>query len=331
MSRLSHAEINKIRQTPQASVLFFITDRCPVGCAHCSVDSRPDSSRVTDFELFADIVDQLCANPRITMVGISGGEPFVERRALTLAAQRLVDVGKSIVIYTSGIWAGASEPPSWINQVLARTACVYLSTDAFHEEGASARHFVNAAKIVACHDVPIIVQVIDENGMLERAQELLTLAFGNSWMDYAEIVPTFGLPHGRGASLYAWSNDIRGKDLGACGAVTSPVIRYDGRVTACCNETVVMGGGPRNLRRDCKSGAEVSSAVAEFRSDPFCRALATVGIGVLATHHPTYLDLADRQFSSICGACWAMVRRKRDAAYEPLLTALGAVSKEENS
>lgn len=326
MPRLSHAQIDRLRRTPDASALLFITDRCPVGCGHCSVDSRPDSPKVSDLRLLADIVDQLCASARLTTVGISGGEPFVERRALPLATQRLAAASKAVVIYTSGFWAGSADTPRWIDEVLKQTSCIYLSTDAYHEDGTGPGRFVNAARAVARHGIPIVVQVIDENSMLERAESLLEAAFGTSWPDHSEIVPTFGLPHGRGSAHYTWRHHFPGRDLGTCGAVTSPVVRYDGRVVACCNETVLMGGGPAALRRDCASGSEVGQAVAEFRREPLHRAMANVGVGILTTHHPAYADLADKEFTHICAACWQMIRRPRDAEHDRLLTALGTVT-----
>src|SRR5438309_11102932 len=101
--RLLWREIEEIRRTRGRSTLLFITDRCPVGCAHCSVDSRADSPSITDFELFEQIVDAICARPEVRVVGISGGEPFVERRGLTVAAHKVVDAGKDLVLYTSGV------------------------------------------------------------------------------------------------------------------------------------------------------------------------------------------------------------------------------------
>ncbi|MET9622711.1 radical SAM protein [Streptomyces sp. NPDC006464] len=327
MPRLTHADIGKVRQTPEASVLLFITDRCPVGCAHCSVDSRPDSPKVTDLRLLTEIVDQLCIDPALSMVGISGGEPFVERRALSMVTRRLAEVRKSAVIYTSGIWAKSPDPPRWIAEVLERTAAVYLSTDAFHEKGTGAGTFVNAARIIAQHNVPIIVQVVDADGMLQRAEELLTVAFGRAWRRLAETVATRGLPRGRGSTIYAWGPNTPARSMGTCDSVTSPVIRYDGRVTACCNETVIIGGGPKTLRRDCSTGTDVASAVAAFRSDPFCRALSSAGVGTLTTHHPAYSDLADKRFNNICSACWVMSRR-HSTTPDPLLTAMGLIKRE---
>ena len=83
--RLTHAEVERCRRKPGESVLLFITDRCPVGCAHCSVDSRSDSPTISNFDLFAQLLDGICEQTDLQVVGISGGEPFAERRGLTLA------------------------------------------------------------------------------------------------------------------------------------------------------------------------------------------------------------------------------------------------------
>jgi hypothetical protein len=305
---LRHAEVDRRRETPGESALLFLTDRCPVGCAHCSVDSRPDSPRITDVELFGEIVDTLCASD-LNLIGISGGDPFVERRALSLATARLAAAGKDLVVYTSGFWAGGPEVPRWTGPVLRRCACVYLSTDAFHQAGVAEERFVSAARATAMAGAWIVVQVLDLGDMSRRAADLLGRAFGRSWPDWAELVPIPPLPYGRAATLFPRTHRRPGRELTTpCRIVASPVIRYDGAVSACCNEAVLMGRGPAGLRRRCGSGAEVADAVGRFRDTPFLRAVAAVGPGPL-TADPRLADLADEQVSGICELCWKMTDR----------------------
>src|SRR5258705_4584840 len=130
-ARLTHAEVESVRRTPGRSLLVFLTDRCPVGCAHCSVDSLRDSPTITDFELFEAIVTWIANRPGLETVGISGGEPFVERRGLELASARFRAAGLRQVVFTSGVWA-KGRTAGWIGDTLARCETVYLSTDAFH-------------------------------------------------------------------------------------------------------------------------------------------------------------------------------------------------------
>lgn len=325
----THQEILAIRRERGSSVLLFLTDRCPVGCAHCSVDSRPDSPRITDFDLLESLVDRLAAMPELAMVGISGGEPFVERRGLTLAVRRLAAAGKQVVIYTSGFWAASPRAPEWIDRLLPLTTAIYLSTDAHHVDGQGPERFVNAARVVAGHSVPIVVQCVDEGDSLAATRTSLTEALGPDWSRQAELIPTHGLPHGRGAALYAWQQRTPGRDFGPCDVVDATVVRYDGRVTACCNESVIMGAGPGALRRDATDGAQVEAAVREFHDDDFLRALGAVGPGAL-TGLPQYRDLADREFSSICGLCWTMTKRRSGGGgagkHDALLAALAGLT-----
>ena len=322
--RLGWREIEDIRHERGRSTLLFITDRCPVGCAHCSVDSRRDSPTITDFELFGEIVEWLVAQDH-EVVGISGGEPFVERRGLSLAARRIGEAGKRLVVYTSGVWAKRADPPAWIADVLARCSTVYLSTDAFHAQGVGDGHYVHAACAIQRSGAWLVVQVVDADDMVDRARDLLLAAFGERWEDHAELVPTAPLTAGRGADVFMRTKHRPGRDYGACTLVASPIIRYDGVVTACCNENVIMGSGPSALRRRAANSAELDAAVTDFHADPMLRAIGGVGPGTL-TSHPRFADLADEPFTSICDLCWKLLRRTADDVEpDPLVKAISTV------
>jgi organic radical activating enzyme len=323
--RLTHSQIDEIRRTRGRSTLLFITDRCPVGCAHCSVDSRTDSPTISDFELFGEIVDWICEQPGIEVVGISGGEPFVERRGLTLASQRFAQAGKRQVVYTSGVWARAATTPAWIRTVLERCDCVYLSTDAFHASRIDDARYVRAARAIADAGAWIVVQVLGIERMRERAEALLRAAFGSSFAAHAELAITMPVTNGRGASVFTQAQRIPGHAFGPCALATSPVLRYDGLVTGCCNESVIMDAGPQRLRRRARSARELQAAVDGFRSDPLLRAIAGAGLGTL-TDHPRFADLADAHFGHNCQLCWKLLERSPDAAApEPLLEAINAL------
>jgi hypothetical protein len=323
--RLTHASIDEIRRTRGRSTLLFITDRCPVGCAHCSVDSRRDSPTITDFALFGEILDWICDEPQIEVVGISGGEAFVERRGLTLASRRFADAGKRQVVYTSGVWAGRPSPPRWIGEVLGRCSCVYLSTDAFHARQLGDDRYVRAAQAIAEAGAWIVVQVLGIERMREQAEALLREAFGEAFEAHAEIAITMPVTNGRGASVFARHARIAGHAFGPCSLATSPVVRYDGLVTGCCNESVIMDGGPQRLRRRASSASELADAIEGFRRDPLLEAIAGAGLGVL-TEHPRYADLAGAHFGHNCELCWKMLERAPDpGAPEPLVEAINAL------
>lgn len=325
MRRLTLAEVNHIRSIPGRSLLLYITDRCPVGCAHCSVDARGDSPTIRDFALFEDIVAGICAQPELTTIGISGGEPFVERRGLTIAIERLAAADKEIVLYTSGIWANV-HVPEWIQQVLRPVSCVFLSTDAFHAAAIDDERFICAARTIAGLGVWVVVQVLKLPEMVNKAQDLLRRAFGEDYSQHAELSLIPPLPYGRGALVFHHKASRPGASFAACSALSAPVVRYDGQITACCNEQLIKGLGPERLRARCYSALDVDAALTGFRADPVLNIIGGVGAGAL-TEHPRFADLAEQPFSSICEFCWAA--QSRAAAPEDadrLLSAMALMS-----
>ncbi len=304
---MTHSDIEQVRRERGRSMLLFITDRCPVKCQHCSVDSRPDSPTISDFKLFGEIVDWLCANLEIEVVGISGGEPFVERRGLMLASRQLANAGKQQVIFTSGIWAKPTTP-CWIQDVLAKCSCVYLSTDGFHSRSVDDKQFIRALNAIAATGTWIVVQVLDHDHAIDRTERLLRDTFGERLADYAEVNPIVPLVNGRGANVFTRTTWLPGHAFGSCSLVVSPMVRYDGLVTGCCNESVIMNLGPSRLRKRANSMGELATAVEEFHADPLLRVIGGAGLGAL-TKHPRFASLAEEKFTSICDLCWKMLYR----------------------
>jgi hypothetical protein len=326
--RMKHSDVEEIRRARGRSMLLFITDRCPVGCEHCSVDSRPDSPTISDFKLFEGIVGWICDKREIEVVGISGGEPFVERRGLTLASRRLADAGKRQVMFTSGVWAKGPAPPRWISDVLARCCCVYLSTDAFHARTVADDHFVRAARAIADAGAWIVVQALHHGEAADRAEQLLRSAFGEGWAEAAEVNVIAPLTSGRGAGVFTPTARSRGDAFGPCSLVRSPMVRYDGLVTGCCNESVLMGMGPARLRRRAASKEELAAAVGGLHADPLLRVIGGAGLGAL-TEHPLFKDLAGERFTNNCQMCWKMLDRlPGDAGSDRLISAINTLQTE---
>lgn len=323
--KMKHNDVEQIRHERGRSMLLFITDRCPVGCQHCSVDSRPDSPTITNFKLFGEIVDWLCTKPEIEVVGISGGEPFVERRGLTFASRRIADAGKRQVVYTSGVWATGPRPPLWISDVLARCNCVYLSTDVFHAPSVADDRFLRAVNAIAAAGAWIVVQVLDHEQTIDRTERLLRDAFGESSADYVEMNVIVPLTNGRGANVFTRTARLPGHAFGPCSLVASPMVRYDGLVTGCCNESVIMNLGPSRLRKRARSTEELATAVDEFHADQLLQVIGGAGLGLL-TEHPRFADLAQEQFTSNCDLCWKMLYRlQEETELDRLINALSAL------
>lgn len=357
MRRLTWNEITALRAERWRTALLVLTDRCTVGCAHCSVSARADSARVTDFALLEELVDGLCAEPAFEAIGVTGGEPFSEARALSYVAERVSACDKQLILYTSGVWAGAARCPQWIREVLQRTSCVVLGSDAYHAERLPQGRIQAAIRTVVAAGAWLVVQVIgsrrgsEHEHERDEAERMLADALGPDWASFAEVNVVRMLPYGRGAHLFADADaevdaevdaDVAvdadtdagagtapsaGRELGPCTLVHSPTVRFDGVVTACCDERVITGAGPSGLRRRVRDRAEMAAALADLRDDAFLRLLGGAGPAVL-TRLPRFADLGDEPFRQVCGLCWRAVRRV-DASQEPdpmLLALAGALT-----
>jgi hypothetical protein len=325
MRTLTLAQVDRIRAQRHRAVLFYLTDRCPVGCAHCSVSAMPKGARPADAALLEQLVAGLCGMDRIRLVGISGGEPFTEPRALQMASARLADAGKHLVLYTSGHWGqDDGTAPRWTSAVLARTACVVLSTDKYHAARIPEARYVAALRAAADAGSWIAVQVLGTPAQISAAERLLARALGPSWAEQAEIRPTEQLARGRAARLRTARRGpaAPGRSFGACRLVGSPVVRYDGRLTACCNEDVVTGHGPAALHSVGREPGELREALGAMDRDPFLSAMSVAGPGAL-TRLPRFRDLGQREYPDICALCWALLGQGADR--DPAVRALSMV------
>lgn len=322
MNRLTYQDTERLRGVFAGTVLLFITDRCPVQCAHCSVNSLPDSPTITDYALFDEILAGIVALAGTPVVAISGGEPFSERPGLCRAVQALRDGGKDIVIFTSGYWAGGSRLQPWIARVLAQTSTVFLSTDSFHQGRVARDRFRHAVRHVSEVGCRIVVQALEEKETLGFAAEVLAEFYGSDWPCHADLVPIRPLRLGRGAGVFSIRSRHDLSAFGPCRLTKAPTIRYDGTIIGCCNEALVLGDGPAALRRPVRSRADVVAVIEQYRSAALLRAVATVPLQRLAAL-PALRPLADGRYDGICAACWrAHDLIDGDRATEAMLAAL---------
>lgn len=303
MARLTLDRINEMRATPGRTGLLFITDRCPVGCGHCSVDSRPDSPSITDWETYERVVESL-ATSGYEAVAISGGEPFVERRGLPMAVERFREAGQEVILFTSGYWATQGrEPKPWVREVLRQTATVFLSTDGYHEPGVGVTRFARAVQSAVEQGCHVVVQVLDGSRDLEIALEGVRTAFGDAAERHVEFSVITPLNRGRGKDLFQITRRVPAEQLPRCTLTGSPTLRYDGVFSPCCNESVLTGSGPAELRRPLTEGAGFQDLVEDAARHPVLRAVAGPDRTSVAAI-PGCESLSEARFESICDLCW---------------------------
>jgi hypothetical protein len=174
--------------------------------------------------------------------------------------------------------------------------------DAFHSATIDGDRFVAALRAAADNGASAVVQVLDRPDDVAQVEDLLVRAFGAGWSAYADLNRLVPLPYGRGASVFARPAPLPARSLGSCRVAATPVVRYDGAVTACCNEELIVGHRPDRLRERHSTGTDVVDALERIWADPFLRLLNASGTAAL-TAYPRYADLADQSCRGICDFC----------------------------
>jgi hypothetical protein len=164
------------------------------------------------------------------------------------------------------------------------------------------------------------VQVLGSPAEVAEAERLLSGALGTSWRERAEIRRTVLLPRGRAAVSAPAHRGRPGRSFGTCRLARAPVVRFDGRLTACCNEDVVTGHGPAALHATAREPEELRSALGVMAGAPFLAAITAAGPGAL-TDLPRYRELGVQDHPDICALCWALLDRGADR--DPAVQAIG--------
>lgn len=299
---LSLKEVEAIRETPGKSALLFLTDRCPVECSHCSVSSLRNGRSIEDYQLFNSLLEDICSRESLQMVGISGGEPFSERKGLILAVDRFRRAGLDVVLYTSGYWAGKKSTPKWVQEILQKVGTVFLSPDAYHSDRLGAETLISAIRAVSESGVALVLQLVSDPRRNGDNQRVLDLVEELSPRPEVNFVPL--LSYGR--SHISSRHGKAAKDLPPCRATASPVIRYDARVIACCNEGIIMGNGPRRLNTPFVPGAgELEAVLNSYRDDAWIGAISSVGPAGIDLH-PAFSSDRAVLYRDTCDYCWKM-------------------------
>ena len=255
--------------------------------------------------MFEDIVNTLAEFKSIQAVGISGGEPFVEKRGLEYSVQRLSQAQKKIVLYTSGHW-GNSGRKTWVDSILNQVNTVVLSTDAFHNSSITAEVFSQAIQRIADSGAWLIIQVIPSEQTKQKINNTLIEVFGESWHEFAEINEIPLLNHGRAQKYFPPPVKKTIENISKCTRSNSPVVRYDGVITACTNESVIAGKGPKALRQQITEGKNLAETLANLSRNKIIKALAVDGPNALDAEY----NLVQQRFCNVCDVCWHVLNQE---------------------
>ncbi|MDJ1643072.1 radical SAM protein [Streptomyces pakalii] len=304
------AELVARRPFPAAGLLLGLTRRCPLSCAHCSTGSGLFTRQEPDAGQLERFVGSFTAENRPDVVMLTGGEPLL----LPALAERLSTLARNAGSRTallSGMFfarsgalpsrrGGASRgrrggafpgrrsgaiPPA-ILRAIRSVDHFSASLDIHHEREVPRADVFRALHLVQEEGVAVSLHLTG-TGASDPYLADLTRAVDKEFGGQVPCLVNEVRPFGRAAS---WARAARtGPDPAAaspCPMAAWPVVAFDGRVVACCNQdTVDRRPVPPHL--DLGHIAEDDWATVRSRAleSPVLRMLRAVGPTHLAARY----------------------------------------------
>ncbi|MET8840961.1 radical SAM protein [Streptomyces rubiginosohelvolus] len=304
------AELVARRPFPAAGLLLGLTRRCPLSCAHCSTGSGLFTRQEPDAGQLERFVGSFTAENRPDVVMLTGGEPLL----LPALAERLSTLARNAGSRTallsgmffarSGALPGSRGGASRVRRVGAfpgrRSGAIppailrairsvdhfSASLDVHHEREVPRADVFRALHLVREEGVAVSLHLTG-TGASDPYLADLTRAVEKEFDGQLPCLVNEVRPFGRAAS---WARAARtGPDPAAaspCPMAAWPVVAFDGRVVACCNQdTVDRRPVPPHL--DLGHIAEDDWATVRRRAleSPVLRMLRTVGPTHLAARY----------------------------------------------
>ncbi|MGW0641386.1 radical SAM protein [Streptomyces badius] len=309
------AELVARRPFPAAGLLLGLTRRCPLSCAHCSTGSGLSTRQEPDAAQLERFVGSFTTENRPDVVMLTGGEPLL----LPALAERLSTLAResgSRTALLSGMffardWSrrgggrraggrlygrgtpgggltgrrGVAVPPA-ILRAIRSVDHFSASLDVHHEREVSRADVFRALHLVREEGVAVSLHLTGTGGSDPYLADL-TRAVEEEFGGRVPCLVNEVRPFGRAAS---WARATRtGPDPAAaspCSMAAWPVVAFDGRVLACCNQDTV-DRRPVPVHLDLGHIAHDDWATVRRRAleSPMLRMLRTVGPTHLAARY----------------------------------------------
>ncbi|MFD5204402.1 radical SAM protein [Streptomyces sp. NPDC058375] len=317
------AELVARRPFPAAGLLIGLTRRCPLSCAHCSTGSDLFTRQEPDAGQLERFVGSFTQANRPDVVMLTGGEPLL----LPALAERLSTLARRTGSRTAllsgmffargaggsgrggrGPWGGArgggrgGTIPSAVLRAIRSVDHFSASLDIHHEREVPRADVFRALHLVREEGVAVSLHLTGTGGSDPYLADL-TRAVEEEFGGQVPCLVNEVRPFGRAAS---WARGSRtGPDPAAaspCSMAAWPVVAFDGRVLACCNQDTVD-------RRPVPAHLDLGTIAEDDWETVRRRALESPVLRMLRTVGPTHL--ADRYGSaprpgSYCDGCRAL-------------------------
>ena len=192
---LSEAEkvaMSSLRRGGISSVIWVVTERCNLRCAHCYEGDRIPPREISTEEAFG-VIDKLYEAGR-PLTFISGGEPLL-REDIMQILNRLKELGFRVILSTNGTLLDENKAKKLASIGVDNVAIPLYGPREFHDRftGVSSAHdrVMKAFKVLSELGVSLTVKTVALRGVIKHIDYLLTVAdrFGARALYLCDFVP----------------------------------------------------------------------------------------------------------------------------------------------
>jgi hypothetical protein len=300
------------------AIYISLTQKCPIRCRHCFVESEPTRNEHIEPEEFRRWMDGIAAQPDIKVVFFSGGEPLSNPRALRYGLEVCAREKLYSILGTSAFWAKSPEQAAKLLDSYPPFNCLWISTDLFHEEFVPLPHLRYAAEAAVERGLDVAFQIVDDDPEHSEFMRRFEREVGYDLAGPDQIYITPLGRVGRATTeveppLVQIKRGGVAPDLSAiedvpCPWLGTPWLHEDGVVTACPNLDVhKKAAHPLQLGRLHDATFEALSARAD--RDSYLQALRVLGPRGLAENFPVEewgWDRAAFKGTTACELCHSL-------------------------
>ncbi|MFI1221520.1 MULTISPECIES: radical SAM protein [unclassified Streptomyces] len=314
------AELVARRPFPAAGLLLGLTRRCPLRCAHCSTGSDLFTREEPDGAQLERFVGSFTEENRPDVVMLTGGEPLLLPALAERLSTRARRAGSRTALLSGMFFArsgnaragsarpgsrrarrGAAIPPA-ILRAIRSVDHFSASLDVHHEREVPRADVFRALHRIRDEGVAVSFHLTGTSASDPYLADL-TRAVEQEFGGQVPCLVNEVRPFGRAA---AWARPARtGPDPAAaspCSMAAWPVVAFDGRVLACCNQDTVD-------RRPVPAHLDLGHIGVDDWATVRRRALESPVLRMLRTVGPTHLAArygSGPRAGSYCEGCRAL-------------------------
>lgn len=292
------AESNR---TAAPTIALYMTRRCNMSCAHCSVESAPRVDTPDPSEESLREALRAAAANGVRAVQFTGGEPMMRQKLVLQLMKEAQQMGLGNGLTTNGFWGKNPKTAYNILAEMIRYGLAYMtvSYDRYHAEFMGPEPVLNIAR--AAEKLGFFFNVNVTRTLTDEKLDEYADLFGNLPAVRMRLYDVQPLGRARNFDLPT----LRAEVEGFCNAAAQATFTEDGRVIACNGPAYFdKPDSPRHIGHRAETSS--TELLQQHWSNPIMETIRTFGPAGLRDElmkMPQFADAFDRRFAGQCDLC----------------------------